>query len=360
MKHLELAAVFIVVAGFASIELGVSAAVLELVGGVIAHNVFGVGHMVDLDTFSMLGIIWLMYVAGLEIDFDLMEENIKSSLLIGFMSFFVPFGLVAVVCHGLLGFTLPQTILAGIALSTTSVAIVYPALLAEGRMNPTAKKILAAAMVTDLFSMMALSLYFSSLTWITIVLVAALFVLSWLAPNLGKKIFRHYKGNAVELEFRLIMVVMLGLAIAGESAGIEAALIAFLLGMITSELVVGHADLYDKFKFIVFGLFAPIFFFTVGLSIEFSQVMNNKWLLLVFLAVCYVGKFVGTYLPARIYFPKRARQMGFLFNSRLSLGIIAATFGHETGLFNQAIYSPLIGTIILAAIVSALLARKAE
>jgi len=358
MANLELVAFFIVIASVLSFEFAISASVLELVGGLIAHNMFEIHTMPDLDAFAKLGIICLMYVAGLEIDLDLMRKNIKSSIHIGFLSFAVPFALVAVVSYFLLGLNLEQTLLVGIALSTTSVAIVYPILLESGELSSIGRRILSAAMVTDLFSMIALSVLFSKLTWITLSLVAGLFILTWSMPRLGQKIFSRYEGNPIELEFKIILLLMLGLTIASERAGIEAALVAFLMGMITSQLVVGHADLSKKFRFIVFGLFAPIFFFTVGLSIEYSEITQNMSLFLIFFVVCFVGKYVGTYFPSRIYFPDKAKTMGVLFNSRLSLGIVAATFGHEAGIINQAVYSPLIGTIILAAVISAVLMRK--
>jgi len=350
------AALFIVLSGAISIELGVSAAIVELLAGILAGPLLGVTHMPELDVLATLGIISLMYVAGLEIDFDLLRRNIKSSSSIGFSSFAVPFVLVSFVCFYLLGFTTEQTLLIGIALSTTSVAIVYPILYADG-IDELEKKILASAMVADLFSMIVLSLIFSKISWLTVILVIALFLFSLAVPYFGKRIFSHFKGNVIEIEFKLILFIIVGLTIASENAGLESAIVAFLAGMITSEVVANHEDLDKKLRFIVFGLFAPIFFFTVGLTIDVTSVFENVGLLLVLLVTCMVGKFVGTYVPAKRFLPGKAKYMGYLFNSRLSLGIVASTFGFQAGIIDQSVYAPLIGTIVLASIVTSVFLR---
>ena len=358
MESLRLAAFFIVLAGVLSVELCISASVLELLAGVIAHNLFDVKVLNGLDLFANLGLVCLMYLAGLEIDLDSLRETIKPSMTIGFLSFITPFLFVTGFSYLILDFNMQQTFLLGVALSTTSVAVVYPLMAEAGRIGSSGRMILSAAMVTDLFSMIFLSFIFSEFTWITIALVAGMVAFTLLFPHFGKRLFKYYKGNPVELEFKIILLIILGLTIASESAGVESAITAFLVGMITSQIVVGHKDLTEKFRFLVFGLFAPVFFFTVGLTLEFGMIMKNIGLFTILFLVCYIAKYVGTYVPARIYLPHKASRMGILFNSRLSFGIIAATIGYNEGLFTGDVYAPLVGVLIFAAIVSCILFKR--
>jgi len=357
MDNLEIAAFFIVVAGIASAEFIVSAAILEIIAGVIAHNLVGLEPMADLEIFANLGLVCLMYVAGLEIDFDRLRLSLVPSTVIGFFSFAVPFAAVFMISLFGLGLSSEEALISAIALSATSVAIVYPIMKVNG-MDDTAKHILSAVMICDLFSMLALSLEFTEFTLPTVGLIGGLFVFSKMFPSFGRRVFSKYKGNPVELEFKVILFIMLGIAIASEKAGIESAMAAFLLGMITSQVVVEHANLQRKFMFIVFGLFSPIFFFTVGLGIDIGMVTGNIGLFFVFLIAASATKFAGTYLPAKRYLPGHAAFMGVLFNSPLTIGIVAATLGYREGIIGDSLFAPLVGAIVTAAIISGIIAPR--
>ncbi len=358
MESLTIAASFIAIAGVLSFELGVSTSILEIVAGIIARSIFGITNLDEINVLAHLGVVSLMYAAGLEIDLDLLRKYLKSSFAIGFSSFFTPFVIIFFTSILVFELWVWQAMLVAIALSTTSLAIVYPVLLESGPLSPLRKNILCAAMVTDLFSMIALSLFFSDFGGYTIALIIFLGLLTVFVPLLGSKIFKHYKGNTVELEFRMVLVLILGLTIISKEAGIEAAIIAFMAGMITSGIVVNHHDLQEKFKFFVFGFLAPVFFFSVGLSVSFIDIIQNIPFLVFFFIVCFIGKYVGTYIPAKKYIPGKEGFISLLFNSRLSLGIIAATFGYETGILPRNIYAPVIGIIMLAAVSSAVVIKK--
>ena len=358
---------FIVGSGVIALELGVTTAIAELIAGVIAHQL-GLTFENEgvIEVLADIGILTLMYVAGLEIDLDMLRKSFKPSLAIGSASFIFPFISIILISTYLLPFimnqpfTMEQTLLAAIALSTTSIAIVYPILRQSGAPDKERKMILSAAMITDLLSMLALGILFleQSTLLIALALIMGLFLFTFLFPFFGGRVFGHYKGNVAEFEFKIILLLLLVVAIASEEAGIESALIAFILGMITSEVVVKHEDLEIKLRGIVFGFFAPIFFFSVGFSMVAKDFIDNILLLLIFLITCFTTKYVGTYLASRRYVPDSAGYVATLFNSRLSLGIIAAVLGLESGVFNQGVYSAIIGAVVLSSILSSFMCRK--
>jgi len=347
----------IVLSGFIAIELGFTTAIAELLAGMFIREFVSLRDVETIRVLADLGILTLMYVAGLEIDLDQLERRFKPSFVIGFSSFIFPFLLVFGLVHHVMGMTIRQSILISIALSTTSIALVYPILKQEGEMTDDKRMILSAAMITDLLSMTALGVFFTKNPELIIFLILGLFVFAKIFPFLGRRIFRYYRGNVAEFEFKIILLLILAVAVVSEKAGFESAIIAFLMGMITSEIVVQHENLEIKLRGIVFGFFAPIFFFWIGLSISIWDMINNLWLLLLLLIVCFSAKYIGTYLASRLFVPEKSGYIASLFNSRLSLGIVAAVFGYEFDIFGLEVYSAIIGAVILSSLLSAILCR---
>ncbi|MCK5109269.1 MAG: cation:proton antiporter [Methanosarcinales archaeon] len=358
MDEIFIAIGLIIFAGLVAIELKITSAIFEIIAGCIAVNFFNFSSAEVINVLADFGILALMFFAGLEIDFDVLKKNAKSSMVIGSASFLSPFLAVYFITLHFMDFSYEQALLTGIALSTTSIAIVYPTLLkSKERLDDTGKKILSAAMVVDLLSMIAISLLFSDLTILTIGFILAFTVFSYFVPSLGKKIFIHYKGNAVEFEFKIILFLILGIGIAGEAIGIETVLLAFILGVITSGVIVGHIKLWDKLRGITFGFLAPIFFFKVGTAVNLAALYENTILILLFVAICFTSKYIGTYIATKRYLPEQAAYIATIFNSRLSLGIVAATVGYELGIFHEGIYAAIIGAVILSSVIASVLTK---
>jgi len=185
-----------------------------------------------------------------------------------------------------------------------------------------------------------------------------LFIFTFTFPFIGRKIFSHFKGNVVEFEFKIILLLLLGVAMISEQVGIDAAIIAFLLGMITSQVVVEHKDLDIKLRGVVFGFFAPIFFFNVGLSLDVAGLIESWSLIVLFLVVGFSATYIGVYLTARLFVPNLAEYVAGVFNSNLTPGIIIAIFGYESGIFPPAVYSAIIGAVVLSTLVSSIMVGR--
>jgi len=358
MDEIFIAIGLIIFAGLVAIELKITSAIFEIIAGCIAVNFFNFSSAEVINVLADFGILALMFFAGLEIDFDVLKKNAKCSAVIGSASFLSPFLAVYFITMHFLDFSSEQALLTGIALSTTSIAIVYPMLLkSKERLDDTGRKILSAAMVVDLLSMIAISILFSDLTILTIGFIMAFTIFSYFVPSLGKKIFSHYKGNAVEFEFKIILFLILGIGIAGEAIGIETVLLAFILGVITSGVIVEHIKLWDKLRGITFGFLAPIFFFKVGTAVNIAALYENALLIVLFVTICFIPKYIGTYIATKRYLPEQAAYIATIFNSRLSLGIVAATVGYELGIFHEGVYASIIGAVILSSLIASVLTK---
>src|SRR5438105_11083806 len=176
------------VASLVSIWTGISVALIEILVGVLAGNFLGLhANMEWINFLALLGSAVLTFLAGTEIDPSSLKANLRASGLIGILSFGVPFVVIWLFAQFVLGWPLPQAQIAGIALSTTSVAVVYTVMI-EGGYSDTAmgKTILAACFITDLgtvFALGILSANFNSLLLVFgVVLVAAL----WFMPRLTR------------------------------------------------------------------------------------------------------------------------------------------------------------------------------
>src|SRR5258706_8426351 len=172
------------VASLISIWTGISVALIEILVGVVAGNFLHLQANTDWINFlALLGSGVLTFLAGAEIDPESLKANLRASLLIGIISFAVPFLLVWLFAQFFLGWPLPQAQIAGIALSTTSVAVVY-AVMIEGGLSDTSlgKMILAACFITDFGTVLALGGGFANFNIWLLVFVVVMSVMLWFMP----------------------------------------------------------------------------------------------------------------------------------------------------------------------------------
>jgi Kef-type K+ transport system membrane component KefB len=232
------------VAALISIRLGISVALVEIFLGIFAGNFLGMQKTSEWVNFlAMLGSGVLTFLAGAEIDPVSLRSNIKASFVIGTLSFALPFGGVWLFAQYVLGWPLPQAQIAGIALSTTSVAVVYAVMIEKG-LSDTAmgKMMLAACFITDFGTVLALGILFADFNKWMVVFVVVLSIMLWYMPKWTKYIISNLGTTRVsEPEIKFILLVLFFLGGLATTAKSEAVLPAYLVG-----LVVAGVFLRDK------------------------------------------------------------------------------------------------------------------
>ncbi|MFH1722732.1 MAG: cation:proton antiporter [Candidatus Altiarchaeota archaeon] len=335
-----------------SVELQIATPVIEMLAGAIGENVFHLEIGDELRYLSNLGLLTLMFLAGLELDLHRLKSNIREPVMLGASSFFVPFIPISVLTY-LYSNNFYQALFIATALSTTAVAIVYP-ILREARFLAYKKgqTLYSATVVLDLLTLVILSFLVFEFTLSTLIAVPLLIVLLYFTPDLSRSLLKRYRDVDAEIELRFILLLLLGISALSEYGNIDVALTAFFLGAFTSEAFKHHEGLEKKLRSLAFGFLTPFFYFVAGSTIDFKEVLNYLPQALALFALSFSLKFLGSYLPTKKIQPEHARYVGFLFANQLTLGIIAATIGFHAGHLNQGVYSMLVIIVLATSIVS--------
>ena len=264
MNDLLIAAILtalIFIAGTISIELGLSAAIIEIVFGVIAGNLFNIQPTQWLTFIASTGGILLTFLAGTEVNLAVMREKFKESLLIGGLSFLLPFLAAFAYTYYIAGWTLDAAKIAGVALSTTSLAVVY-AVLVETGLNRTelGKIIMAATFVTDFGTALALSVLFLQFNVHTLLFLAFSILLFMLGPKVLTWFFKRYENRVIEPEIKLLFCVFFLAMFLGEIGKSHAVLPIFIFGLLMSGFFEKNPHLIKKLRTVGFAFITPFFF----------------------------------------------------------------------------------------------------
>jgi Kef-type K+ transport system membrane component KefB len=340
---------------------GVSVALVEILVGVAAGNLLQLDSKAEWVSFlAGFGSILLTFMAGAEIEPEVMRRYFKESLAIGFVSFFFPFLGALAFAHYLAGWTWPAAQICGIALSTTSVAVVY-AVMVETGLNETefGKLILAACFVTDLGTVLALGALFANYNWWLIVFAAVTTVVLRFAPR-GARWFFHSFGNHVsEPEIKLMFLLLFGLGGLAAKANSEAVLPAYLLGLVSAQLFSENRTLVRHLRTTVFAFLTPFYFLKAGMLVSLSAVWQGAVLIVVLLLVKMATKFAGVWPLTKVF--KLSARLGMyttlLMSTGLTFGSISALFGYTRGIITQSQYTILVTAVISSALIPTMIAQ---
>lgn len=349
----------ILLASMASVELGLSVALIEIVLGVVAGNVFGLQPRPWLDFIAAFASIVLTFLAGAEVDPDLLRAKLKESALIGGISFLAPFALAWAFAQIVLGWEPRAAQIAGVALSTTSLAVVYAVLVETGLTDtPIGKLIMAATFVTDFGTATALSVLFIQPTpWLAVFIAVSVLAI-WLMPRLEGWFFARYGNRVIEPEIKGAFAVLFALMYFGTLADSHAVLPAFLLGLAVARVFQRHKLEQQRFRVVAFAFLTPFFFLKGGMNISLGAVMANLGLVGLLLAVKLAAKFVGVYPLARRFVPSDAWYTTLLMSTGLTFGTISALYGLNAGIIDRSQFSVLVTVVVLTAIVPTAIAQR--
>jgi Kef-type K+ transport system membrane component KefB len=354
-----LLAILAFVASVISVEAAVSVAIIEILAGVFAGNVFGITGAPWLDFLAAFGSVLLTLLAGAEVDARVLREKFVPSVVLGAGSFLVPFLAAAAFAAYGLHWSPRASLIAGCALSTTSLAVVY-AVLVETGLNATelGKLIMAATFVTDIGTALALSILFIEPNASTAIFFVVSALVIAIAPRIVPPLFERYGARVIEPEIKLILAVLLGLMLLAHQGKSHAVLPAFVLGLVLARTFQEKPALLRKLRVVAFGMVTPFFFLKGGMNVSLPALGSAAWALLAFFAVKLVAKSLAVFPIARLHMPGAAIYTTLLMSTGLTFGTISSMYGLQAGIIDRTQFSILVAVVIASAIVPTVIAQR--
>ena len=350
-------------ASLISLKLGLSVAIIEIILGAAAGNL-GLQPEEWMTYLATFGGIILTFLAGAEIDTHLMREKFKESFLIGTLSFLLPFVAVFLYTFFVAGWSYRASLIAGTALSTTSLAVVYSVLVETGLAStPIGKLLMASTFVTDMGTALALSFLFIKPTLYTLIFLSVSLNVIYLADKLSHRVFSNplLKNKVIEPEIKYIFLLLLTFMFFANLGGGHAVLPAFLLGLLMSRHFKEESSartVRNRLRTVAYAIVTPVFFIVGGMKISLPLIGPALGLFMVLFAIKLAAKFVGVYFLAKRFIPDGRMYTTLLMSTGLTFGTIASVFGLNSGYISQVQYSLLVGVVIASAVIPTFIAQR--
>ncbi|MBI5582664.1 MAG: cation:proton antiporter [Deltaproteobacteria bacterium] len=305
------------------------------------------------------GSVLLTFLAGAELEHQIMRLKIKEVLVVGLVSFLGPFLGCAAIAYYLLGWSPTASWLAGVALSTTSMAVVYAVMLETG-FNKTeyGKGILGACFITDLGTVLALGLLFASFSWKTLLFFAVSALVIGGLPFVLTRLTRRYGFRTYAIRTKAVLVILFGLGALAFWSGNEAVLPAYIAGMVLAEAAAQDPVWIRRLRTLTIGFLTPFFFIRAGSLVSLPALLGAPLAFIVLLGGKVLTKIIGLY-PAVIPFRQDRNERWYytlMMSTGLTFGTISALYGLSHNLVSREQYSFLVAAVIASAVVPTLIA----
>lgn len=358
-----IAGFLVLLASLVSLRLGISVAIIEILFGVAAGS-FGFQSELWMTYLAGFGGIILTFLAGTEIDTKLMKSKFKESMLIGTASFLFPFLGAFAYTYFVAHWSLNASLIAGAALSTTSLAVVY-SVLVESRLSKTqlGKLILTSTFVTDMGTALSLSILFIKPNLYTLLFMVVSAIVIFLAGMHSHHFFNNklFKNKVIETEIKYIFFLLLiFIYFAGLGDG-QAILPAFVLGIVMSKYFAEESEtreIITRLRVVAYAIITPFFFIVAGLKISLPLILSAMGLFFILFFIKIGAKFLGVYFLAKKYMPHGSMYTTLLMSTGLTFGTISTMFGLQAGYIDQVQFSILVGVVIASAVIPTFFAQK--
>ena len=347
------------VASMISVEVGLSVALFELFAGVVVGNAFHLDVPSWLAFLGSFAGLLLTFQAGAEVDVPQFRREWKASVSIGLVSFFAPFAVVGLLTYYGLGWNHRQAEIAGLALSTTSLAVVYAVLVETGlNRELVGKRLMSATFVTDIATVAGLTILFVKPTiWVLPFVVASVALIVGL-PMIAPWFFGRYGNRVIEPEIKLVLASLFLLMWLGGRADSQAVLPAFILGLVMSGHYAQHRTEQERMRVVAFAFLTPFFFLKGGMNVSVGALWANLGILAVLFVAKMAPKIGGVYPLARRYTAPHATFTTLLMSTGLTFGTITSLYGLNAGIIDRTQFSLLIAVVVLSAIVPTVIAQR--
>jgi len=348
-------------------SLRISVALVEICVGVVAAALaaaLGYHDLLLADSewvrfLAASGAVVLTFLAGAELDPEAVKAKLTEVSIVGLIGFIAPFLGCTAVAYYLLGWDVNASWLAGVALSTTSMAVVY-AVMFETGFNKTefGKGILGSCFINDLGTVIALGLLFAPFTYKTVVFIVVSIAALWFLPYITAWLTRHYAYRTAAIRTKWVILVLFGLGSLALWSGSEAVLPAYIVGMVFAGSAAKDVHWMQRLRTLTVGFLTPFYFLRAGTMVSLSALFATPLVFLALLMGKVLSKIFGLY-PFVSAFRKDTNERWYytlLMSTGLTFGTISALYGLSHGLVSQEQYSFLVAAVIASAVVPTMIA----
>jgi glutathione-regulated potassium-efflux system ancillary protein KefC len=356
-----------IVSALIASSLRLSIALVEICVGVVAvaaTGFIGLGDVLAADSewvrfLAASGAVVLTFLAGAELDPDIVHKKLTEVSVVGLVGFMAPFLGCAALAYYVLGWDANASWLCGVALSTTSMAVVYAVMLETG-FNKTefGKGILASCFVTDLGTVIALGLLFAPFTYKTLVFIVGSIAALMALPYITAWLTRHYAHRTAAIRTKWIMFMLFGLGALALWSGSEAVLPAYLAGMVLAGSAARDAHWIRRLRTLTVGFLTPFYFLRAGTLVSLPALLAAPLVFLALLMGKVASKIFGLYPFISLFRQDRNERWYYtlLMSTGLTFGTISSLYGLAHGLVTQEQYSFLVAAVIASAVVPTIIA----
>ncbi len=349
-----------------------------IIGLIIAGVIIGPNtlHIIEKSTsfelFSKTGLLYIMFLAGLEIDMHEYKQNRAKSLVFGAFTFFIPIIIGYLVCVYIFGFTLwPALLLA--SMFSTHTLLSYPIVSNMGIVKNRAVQIsFGGTIITDSAVLILLGVItnvvggeINSMFWVRLVFSLAILAFSvlYLLPKVSRWFFRNVEGQGSSQYIYVLAVVFIS-GFFSELAGVEPIIGAFLAGLALNRVIPHNSILMNRVIFIGNTIFIPFFLISAGMLVDFSLFFKGADALIfagVLSLVALVTKWLAAQATGAIYhYTKHEKRVIFgLSSSHAAATLAVIKVGYDIGLFEQNVINGTIILILITCMVSSFVTERA-
>lgn len=351
------------IAGQISIRFGQPSVLGKIIVGIIlGPALLGWVHDTELLTvFSQIGVLLLMFLAGLETNLKDLNENKKAALFVALGGIIAPIIMSYFVAQ-YYDFTTAESIFIGLLLSATSVSISVQVLREIGWLNSKeGSALLGAAVLDDIIVVILIAVAMSifvgadtnialligkQIVFFILIILASKWVVPWFI-----RMFSHFKITEAVLSAGLI--ICFSFAYFAEAVGIAGIIGTFFAGIAIAQTSYGE-QIEKQVQPIAYGIFVPFFFVSIGLSVTFSGIGDQIVFMIVFSIIAIISKLIGSAIGARLtgFNNRSSIGIGAGMISRGEVALILATMGLESGLLPAEYYTSMIIVIIVTTLVT--------
>ncbi|MCB2194550.1 MAG: cation:proton antiporter [Bacteroidetes bacterium] len=350
----------------------------EIIGLIIAGVIVGpngvnlLSQDIGLSIFSQTGLLYLMFLAGLEINVKQFLNNKVPSITYGILSFLLPFVLSGLLFFYIFNFDFIASLLISSMIATHTL-VAYPIIGRFGiSKNKVVNIIIGATVIVDTIALLILAIVSEStngeldhLFWIKFVGYFAVFIFMvlWIIPKLSRWFFKNYDGESSS-EYIFVLTMVFIAAVIAEYAHIEPIIGAFFVGLAMSRLIPHTSPLMNRIVFIGNTIFIPFFLITVGMYVDLNVLTHGKGLILIiiaFIVVAILSKYLAAFILQKLFnFNKLQRNLMFgLSNARAASAIAIVLVGYNLELIDESVVNATVILVLVSTLISSFVTQYA-